>query len=433
MFDKIRQMLGLRPEMNADKAFLDTLAAHLAASASGDGDAGGNLVLGNNQRDTFISFTALSRAVNIIAALSAQMVCNGGLRVMNGDGERVNNRRITKIMELLTYSPDGGITPAYSFIEDTMCDYLLDGNALLRPVTNSSGMAIALIRYRSHGAFTVRNADGPLAYQAQRALSEPGALEVIPASDIIHIRWPLLRRGSVGLEQREHFATAPVTLIAESLLIGMLQDRYTSGRFKNPVRSVVNINYDVELAPNMTPEQKLEVHRMVEERLAKSKAFSSFGANVTEITAPPVHESVVTGRTYQVEEVARFYGLPLPLLSGPIGQWTRGINEQVMKMAWRTGIRPHLDRLLTALQTRLLQPGERFEPDPTDMIRGDGSAIAELTNAWQGDAQRNPVASREEIRHMAGLPRTPEGIIVATINPDSTGIAANTGKNAKDK
>ena len=151
------------------------------------------------------------------------------------------------------------------------------------------------------------------------------------------------------------------------------------------------------------------MHRMVEERLEKSKSFSSFGATVTEIKEPPVHESVVAGRSYQVEEVARFYGLPMPLMSAPIGQWTRGINEQVMKMAWRTGIRPHLDRLLKSLQTRLLQPGERFEPDPTDMIRGDGSAIAELTNAWQGDAQRNPIASREEIRHMAGLPRTPEG------------------------
>ena len=256
MFAKIRQMLGFRPEMSADSEFLETLASHLDAHARGDGDAVGNLVLGNNRRDTSIAYTPLGRAVTLIAALSAQMVCNGGLRVMNNDGERVNNRRVNKIMELLTHSPDGGITPAYSFIEDVMCDYLLDGNALLRPVTNASGIAIAMIRYRSHGAFTVRNADGPLSYRAQRALSDQATDEIIPASEIIHVRWPLLRRGSVGIEQREHFATAPVTLIAQSLMIGILQDHYTGSRFKKPVKAQVNINYDPELAPNMTPEQK---------------------------------------------------------------------------------------------------------------------------------------------------------------------------------
>ena len=106
-----------------------------------------------------------------------------------------------------------------------------------------------------------------------------------------------------------------------------------------------------------------------------------------------------------MEEIARIYGLPLPLLSAPLGQWTRGVNEQVMKMAWRTGVRPHLDRFLGALKTRLLLPGERFEVDPSEFVRGDAGGISDMLTAMQGDAQRNPVASERELRHIAGLPR----------------------------
>ena len=86
-----------------------------------------------------------------------------------------------------------------------------------------------------------------------------------------------------------------------------------------------------------------------------------------------------------------------------------------MKMAWRTGIRLHLDRFLAPYKTRLLLPGERFEVDPSEFVRGDASGIAELVRVLQGDAQHNPVASREELRHISGLPREPDGEITPTV------------------
>ena len=119
-------------------------------------------------------------------------------------------------------------------------------------------------------------------------------------------------------------------------------------------------------------------------------------------------------REFQVQEIARFFGYPLPLVSMPIGQWTRGVNEQVMQMAWRTGFRTHLDRLLSVLSLGLLPMGERFEPDPTAFVRGDSASMAELVMALQGDAQRDPVASRSELRHMSGLPNEPPQPIVPT-------------------
>ena len=196
----------------------------------------------------------------------------------------------------------------------------------------------------------------------------------------------------------------------------MLQDAYMRGRFKNAPRANVVIGYDLEKAglKDMTPDQRKEVTDTVAETLMKTPAFAAMGGELMEISAAPVHEHALEARSQMVEEVARFYGLPLPILSAPIGQWTRGVNEQVMKMAWRTGVRPHLDRLLSAFQTRLLMPGERFEVDPTEFVRGDAAGISEMLMATQGDSQRDPVASRPELRRIAGLPRVPDGEIAKT-------------------
>jgi len=402
------------PHMEGGDPTLQQLARHLAALAYGDGELPDGTAVPGGQRDKFIRLTPLSRAVDIICALTAQMVCNGGLTIRDRMDNRIENRRTMAVLNMLSHSVDGGITPASTFVEDVMADYLLDGNGLVVPTMIGMTMVpVMLTRYRPHGAHTVQD-DGPLTYQAMRAHGPRGRLDIIPGRDMMHIRWPLKQRGQLGEDGREHFATAPVTLFARAMVTTMLQDIYTQKRYRRaPIASSI-IKYDPEIAPNMTPEQRAEVQDTVALRLMDSPTFVAFGADAMQLDSAPVHEHVMPARAFQVQETARIYGLPLPLLAAPIGQWTRGVNEQVMKMAWRTGISVHLHRFLAPLQTRLLLPGERFAVDPTEFVRGDASAIAELINATQGDAQRDPVFSREELRHAAGAPRQPDGTITPT-------------------
>ena len=91
-----------------------------------------------------------------------------------------------------------------------------------------------------------------------------------------------------------------------------------------------------------------------------------------------------------------------------VTEWGQGI-EQLAKLFFRFGARQHLERLLAALQVRLLRSGDRFHVDTTDLLRGDSAAIKEMVMALQGDAQRAPVATREELRHIAGLTVDPVG------------------------
>ena len=404
-------------EMNGD--FVGELATHLAAQIFGDGDLPGRLQFSGSQRDRFIRYSPLFRAVTLISSLCAQMMTNGNLTVRNSMDQKVDNRRTDRVMELLTHSPDGGVTPALNFIEDVMADYLLDGNGLVGPIFASNMMPVALVRYRPHGAYTVIN-DGPVTYWVQRALSRDGMQYMIPARDMIHIRWPLLQRGFLAEHQRMYFSPAPISLFARQIMTGLLQDAYMEGRFDKAPLSSLMVNYMVDDSkaggrPLPTPDQTKMIADTLAMTAKQSAVMVGFGAQGSEVSSSPVHEHALEARSKLVEAVAGMYGLPTPLMSLPLGQWTRGVNEQVMKMAWRTGIRPHMDRLLAALKTRLLMPGERFEVDPSEFIRGDASGISEMLTAMQGDAQRNPIASLSELRRMAGLPGEPEGDIVPTI------------------
>ena len=62
--------------------------------------------------------------------------------MVDPDGRRRTGRRVDRVMEMLTWSPDGGDTPASSMIEDALCDYLLDGNALLVPMLDAQGYPV---------------------------------------------------------------------------------------------------------------------------------------------------------------------------------------------------------------------------------------------------------------------------------------------------
>ena len=400
---------------------LEELANHLVLAAFGDGEIADSLLIGANQRDTFIAYGPLARATTIITSAIALIVCEGGLAVRDRNDRTVDNRRTRTLIDLLSDSPDG-VESGFTFIEDCIADYCLDANTLIVPMTRPDGSVYELVRYRPHSAYTTRPGGdrGPLMYHAQRAFARSGELEMIAARNVIHVRWPQLRRGWLGEHQREHFATPNVTLLSTALGIGLYQDKATGRWYRKGPRPGVHFNFESkDGAATLGPEQIRQLaERLRHDVRQREDLYVTRDAKGAVLDTTPKDKE---NREYQVQEVARFYGLPLPLFSTPIGQWTRGINEQVMKMAWRTGIRPHLGRFLGAMSRRLLLRGERFVPDPAELVRGDAEGIAALTTAWSGDAQRDPIASRRELRHAGGLPREPDGEIESTRTSTPTG------------
>jgi len=403
--------------------FIGELAEQIASQYLREGDISGPSGF-RGFRDNAIRFSPIVRATTVISSLVAQMVASMSLSVRDGMDRKVENERTRACLRLLRHSPDMGITPGHMFIEDAMQDYLLDGNALIRVMyRGNTREPEKLIRYEPEKAHTSGDemAAGPLVYYAIPSLSYESGQDMIPAREMAHVRWPFLWR-SRAMADRNWFAPSPVALLRREIVTGITAEMYAQLRFRKAPLTQLLVNYEYDAKANLKADARKQILRQLANIIANEGMLPIFGGrNTQEISASPVHEHTNMSRSYQVETIARFYGLPLPLLSVPVGQWSRGINEQVMKMAWRTCIQPHMSRLLSALKLKMLMPNEMFIVDPTELVRGDASGISEMITAMNGDAQRNPIASRAEMRRMAGLPSEPEEEIEETLQPKTEG------------
>ena len=359
-------------------------------------------------RDVAVSYATLNRCVTLIAGTVAQLVAGGTLRVVDADGRRQTSRQAERVLELLSGSPDGGTTPASSFIEDLVADYCLDGNALVVPSVSGDGTLRRLRRMSPWDNDVTYARTGEAVYRLT-TVDGPLATEYHAARDVVHIRWPRLLRYGRTRSTREGFALAPVIALRPALDIGLQGDRYIQRWFSSGAQPKLHIN--VATPPGVAQintKQRQELVDYVKLAVRSREPLVTFDTTSNTIHDTPQDREAKELRQFQVQEIGRVFGVPAPLLNVDITSWGSGI-EQLAKLFFRFGLRQHLDRVLAPLQVRLLPPGERFWVDTADLLRGDADAIHKMVMALSGDTQRPALASREELRHLAGLPRDVDG------------------------
>ena len=252
----------------------------------------------------------------------------------------------------------------------------------------------------------------------QEADTEHRTIETVDARDMIHVRFPLLYRQGNSNSSRLGFANAPVTEMKEALQIGQHGDKYILEWFGRGVKSGVHIDLtQPDGAGKLTAEQRKEFSDEIKKAARSGLPLVTFNGTSNNITDTPQDSEAAGLREFQVQEIARFFGLPLPLLSVALGQWGSAVNEQIGKLAWLWGLKLHMNRLLAGLQIKLLMAGERFMVDPSEFTRGDAEGMQKLLMALGGSAQAAPIATREEMRHLAGLGREPDGEFHAPMAP----------------
>lgn len=412
MFEKIGNFF--KAQSNAQMSGNDELFDRLIEGIASINLQAAN-VTGDNvsTRNIATDYPAVARASTLISGVVAQMLCNGGLYIRDNKNRIVNTRRANHTLKLFAGKPDR-YTPAHTFYEDLATDYCLDGNALIKK--DRLGSIQRFTRYSPASASARLTEKGNLIYQALPFYDSniTGIKTVISSERMIHIRWPLTDSTALSSD-RGFFATPPITKIRNAVAAGLKQDNLIVQWYDVASKSTLHFDFDFENTRNLTPAQKQQIKKKIENKSKSGQVIVTFGARSTNLNTGPQSDDTDKLRKFQIEEVARYYGIPLPLLSVPVGQWSRGINEQIMKLAWRTCFSLHFNRFNAALSAGLLLNGETFEPDISQLVRGDASGIAELVMAIQGDAQRNPAASRREIRNIIGLPRDIDGEIIETV------------------
>ncbi len=361
-------------------------------------------------RGAVLRYPPLHRCVSLLTGVAAHVITGGGLSVRNAQtGDRVDNRAARQLLGLLTNSPDDEI-PAGQWIEDVMSDLLLEGNALIYPVMTDAGAIISLERMAAWDAATVEARDGGYAYRL-RPVHHPAHTRTYASRAVVHARWPLMIE-SWGA-QRRRFAPSPVLAIRQALNVAISGDEHVRRWFRGGGgnRATVGISYP----GNITPEQRQDIRTYLRSLVAMDgqgdePLIASGGASFTNLQQTVGGQMVDRIRSFQVREVSRIYGVPAVLIDdNSATTWGSGIAE-LARLLWRTSAVQHINRLLDAMSLRLLPRGARLVADPMLLVRGDPADMSSLITTVQGDAQREPVMTREEIRsRLLGIDAKPDG------------------------
>lgn len=389
---------------------LNRLNERLEDSYIGDVDLPLTQFQQRNQRNLAVFYATLLRVVTLISGVAREMIAGGELTVRDRENNKVDTRRTQAILDLLCETADNGLTDAGTFVEDLAMDYLLDGNGVMVPSRRMDGTPWRLVRYRPYDAHTEYDQNGELFYNMHRADGYITTRETFAARDVIHVRWPRSVRTGLSQNSRDQFAPAPVILLRRQISIGLQSDREVDTWFRGAARSGPHFNLKLpEGVDEPGAQGRKDLQRSVQKDSRKHGATVGIEMSVQNVETTPQSEELKALRELTTQESCRFYGIPLPLVSVEIGQWTRGINEQVLKLAWRTALKNHVMRMVEPIGFRLLRRGQKFHIDPIELVRGDAEGMSRLINSMNGDGQRAPVATREELRRIAGLPVVPEG------------------------
>jgi len=407
LFERMKSVVTPRSEVTSEpsSASINQLLDYISSTGdTGLLDLYGVSTGTGAMRDKAVTFSVFFRIVNLLSSVMAQLMTSGSLRVIDPNGSIDKSRSTRTLLELLQHSPDD-VTPAYQFIEDLACDYLIDGNALLH-CSKMGNKTLGLYRLEPNGAGIDFNMEGDGTYRAHRAYDTTMQdYEEFPESEIVHMRWPLLSSTSRYSSYRSRFASPPVILMRPSLRIGLESDKYILDWYKTDSPKA---NVGISLRKDLKPEQ-IKQFRSIFVETAKSRAPLIMGqdAKFTNLANTSSSNDQSGQREFQVGEICRAYGVPGPLVNQNVTQWGSGI-EQLSKLFYRFGLRQHCERLLGPMKMRLLKPGYQFSLDEIDILRGDTTGIAAMLTALRGDAQTPEVATIQERRRIAGLPVEPE-------------------------
>ena len=356
-------------------------------------------------KNTALNYATFSRCVELVSAGMSSIIANGRILVIDQKMQRRDKSRKSEYAIELISGFGGTETTTRQLLEDCGADYCIDGNALIRIHRDEQGKPIRLEQYRASDADIHVSTDGTHVYEMSPAHGDNTGRESEAGRNVVHARFPFNR----SFTTRQWFASSPVISLRPALEIGLASDNYIRGWFRKGLKSNVHIDFARNAGEKkLTTEQEKQVIDNIKKYTNSPYPLVTFGAKATKIDDQPINKDSAELRDFQVAEIGRYYGVPSTLLNVNITQWGAGI-ESLAKLWYRFGLAYHTQRFLDALAYRLLDPGKQFFVDSNDMLRGDADAISNMIWALDGDAQRAPKATREEIRRIGGLePMPPE-------------------------
>jgi HK97 family phage portal protein len=322
------------------------------------------------------------------------------------------------VSSLLTIEPYEDMTPLV-WSEVRQQDVLTGGNGYCEIVWGGDGYPVALIPRHWSLVRPFRDDAGHLCYEVRQS---PGStnLRILDRHQMLHV--PGFGNGIVGW--------SPIRLLAESIGIGLAQDKFAAAYFGNSAKPSLTLETDATLGDDAFARLKNEIEIGYSGDLAHKPMLLEGGVKARPLIIPANEAQLLESREFQEEVICRIYRVP-PHMVGLLRRATfSNIEAQDLSFEKHT-MRPWLIRDEQELNRKLFMKSEhgRFSVrhNVDDLLRADIKTRydAYKTAILAGFKSRNEV---RETEHLAPMPGCDELLLPEAIFGKSQGKSTSKTK-----
>lgn len=249
------------------------------------------------------------------------------------------------------------------FMETMTYQLVLMGNCYAMKQKDSKGNLIGLIPLMSQQMQVDLLDDGTVIY----SYNEGTNVKVFSAESIWHNK--LFGNGVIGL--------SPLAFARNSIGIGQAAEGSVTKIYKNGGKPSGVLTIDKILTEAQRKQIKESFSELSEgnsDRLFVLEADMKY----TQVSLSPLDIELLASRRFQIEDIARFFGVPSVLINDTSAgtTWGSGI-QQIVQGFYKLNLRPYLERYESSMEVNLLTPAERasyeIEFDFDDLLQPEQS------------------------------------------------------------
>lgn len=302
------------------------------------------------------------------------------------------------------------------FFETLMLNLALHGNAYAK-ITKVGGQIRSLLPLMASQIETKLLPDGSVVH----LYHSDGNVDVLSAESVWHVK--LYGNGIVG--------KSPLAFGRNMFGIAQAAEQSVAKIYANGGKPSGVLSFDRLL----TPAQRAAVRENfatlttgTDDRLLVIEQGMKFDA----VSMSPQDIELLASRKHQIDEIARWFGVPSILINQNEGSTTLGSSTaEIISGFYKLNLRPYLERIEASVKTWLFTPDEanqyEFEFDFEGLLRSD------LKSRLEGyrTAVAGTILTPNEVRRIEGWPRVEGGdVLLSQVNMtpiDKLGLQAPGG------
>ncbi|ACL62070.1 phage portal protein [Methylobacterium nodulans] len=358
---------------------------------------------GSVSPETAMRHAAVYRCVSIIAFAAAMLPLKTYRELDNGDREA---SAAHPAADLLRIRPNPRLSRTM-WLRATLAQMLLEGNAVSWIERKGSGDPVALWPVPFHRVAISLNGER-LRYRLQL---DDGRLIVVDQDDVLHIpgssEWDGLK------------ANTPIQAMGAAVGLGIEADRFAKEYFENDATPSGYIKYPAKYAGDKDELRGFWGRTFGRGRRHSGPAVLDQGGEYVRIPISAQDAQLLDTRRFQIEDIARIFGVPRFLLGMDETSWGSGIEALGIGFVTYT-LDPHLCAIEDEVNHKLYGRGRPARPGPNPprylaefdrdvLVRGNIESRFKAYRQGLGGSSGPGWMTINEVRRKQNLPARSDG------------------------